>query len=85
LRTFLTDDMYATSVDSEIQSLSAALRRLKTEFQSLTAGVRRLEERVVKAVEQKLDRMALKSELVELKDQVASLTERIAQLEKALN
>ena len=47
-------------------------------------AVRRLEDRMT-AVDQKLDRMALRSELVELKDQVAHLTERIAQLEKALN
>jgi ubiquinone biosynthesis protein UbiJ len=39
----------------------------------------------VDGVDQKLDRMAVRSELVELKDQVAHLTERIAQLEKALN
>lgn len=64
---------------------------LETEYQALTAAVLRVEERLsgleaeVTAVDQKLDRMALKSELVELKDQVALLTERIAQLEKALN
>jgi ubiquinone biosynthesis protein UbiJ len=37
------------------------------------------------AVDEKLDRVAFRSELVDLKDQVAHLTERIAQLEKALN
>ena len=36
------------------------------------------------AVEEKLDRMALRSELIELKAQVASLEERIARLESEL-
>lgn len=36
------------------------------------------------AVEQKLDRMALRSELLELKAQVASLDERIAELENEI-
>ena len=68
----------------DVYNLSSALRLLETEYQSLNAGVRRLERRMT-AADEKLDRMALKSELVELKDQVAHLTERIAQLEKALN
>jgi polyhydroxyalkanoate synthesis regulator phasin len=37
------------------------------------------------SVEQKLDRMALRSELVELKEQVSQLEQRIAALEKVLN
>ncbi len=37
------------------------------------------------AVEQKLDRMALRSELTELKEQVLQLTQRIDAIEKALN
>jgi uncharacterized coiled-coil DUF342 family protein len=43
-----------------------------------------LEDRMTLA-DEKLDRMALRSELVELKDQAAHINERIAQLEKALN
>jgi len=42
-----------------------------------------LEDRMT-SVDQKLDRMALRSELVELKDQVSLLTQRIVKLEKAL-
>src|SRR5438105_2642354 len=51
--------------------------RLESEYQALRAAVQRLEERVialevrVAAVEQKLDRMALRSELLELKARVA--------------
>jgi len=61
-----------------------ALSILRIEYQAFNAAVRYLEERIASG-DEKLDRMALKSELVDLKDQVAHLTERVAQLEKALN
>ena len=78
------DDSTSASdrVDSDIQSLRAAPSS-RSNFSHLVqpSDV----SKVTDAVDQKLDRMALRSELVELKDQVAHLTERIAQLEKALN
>lgn len=58
--------------------------RLETEYHALSVAVRRLEDRMA-SVDEKLDRIAMRSELFELKDQLANLTERIAQLEKALN
>ena len=58
--------------------------RLESEYQALSAAVRRIEERMT-AVDQKLDRMALRSELIELKEQVLQLSQRIDAIEKALN
>jgi|SRR5450759_149344 predicted nucleic acid-binding Zn-ribbon protein len=67
-----------------------SLDRLETEYQSLNAAVRRLEERLaaveqrLAAVEQKIERLALRSELVELKERVHVLEHRIAELETQL-
>lgn len=61
-----------------------AVSMLRMEYQALSAAVQYLEERIASG-DEKLDRMALKSELVELKDRGAHLMERITQLEKALN
>lgn len=59
------------------------LDRLETEYQALSAAVRRIEERMT-AVEQAIDKLALRSELVELKERVQSLEQRIADLESQL-
>ena len=56
--------------------------RLESEYQALNAAVGRLEQQMT---EQNVDRLAVRSELVELKDQVSQLTDRIADLEKDLN
>jgi predicted nucleic acid-binding Zn-ribbon protein len=58
--------------------------RLESEYQALSAAVRRIEESMA-AVDKKLDRMALRSELIELKEQALQLTQRIDAIEKALN
>ena len=70
--------------DSYMDVNRAEFTRLDTEYHALRAAVLRLEDRMA-SVDEKLDRMAMRSELVELKDQVAHLTERIVELEKALN
>jgi len=57
--------------------------RLESEYQAVSAALKRLEDRVA-AVEQKLDRLALRTELVELKARVATLEDRIAQLESEI-
>ena len=60
-----------------------SLDRLESEYQSLSAAVRRLEERMA-VVEQKIEKLALRNELVELKERVVALEHRIAQLEAQL-
>src|SRR5438105_15955648 len=52
------------------------LERLDSKVQALTAAVRRIEER--------LDRTAQQSDLLELKARVAALEEKIAELESEL-
>lgn len=59
------------------------LDRLESEYHALTAAVKRLEERM-SAIEQKIDKLALRAELVELKERVHALEQRIADLESQL-
>jgi predicted nuclease with TOPRIM domain len=59
------------------------LDRLESEYHALTAAVKRLEDRMA-AVEQKIDKLTLRSELVELKERVQALEQRIAELEAQL-
>jgi predicted nucleic acid-binding Zn-ribbon protein len=68
---------------SHFDAVYKRLDRLENEYQALRAAVERLEERMT-AVEQKLDRMALRSELRELETKVATLQERISQLESEI-
>jgi len=56
---------------------------LDSEYQALSAAVKRFEERMV-SVDQKLDRIVVRSELLELKARVTSLEEKIAELENEI-
>ena len=64
-------------------ALWKAFERLDIEYQALSAAVRRLEEQMLN-VDQKLDRMVVRSELLELKARVALLEEKIAELENEI-
>ncbi len=56
--------------------------RLETEYHSVSAALLRLEQQMTQL---NVDRVAVRSDLVELKGQVSQLTQRIADLEKDLN
>jgi polyhydroxyalkanoate synthesis regulator phasin len=74
----LREDMLA-NFDAVFKRLDV----LQSEYHALTAAVQRLEDRMA-AVEQKIDKLALRSELVELKQRVQALEQRIADLEAQL-
>jgi predicted nuclease with TOPRIM domain len=65
-----------SEVLSHFDTLYKRLDRLESEYQALRAAVIRIEE--------KLDRTALRSELLELKARVATLEEKIAELENEI-
>jgi polyhydroxyalkanoate synthesis regulator phasin len=70
----LRDEMHTL-----FDSLSRQIEDLRTEYHMLVAGVRRLEERM-----ERLDKMALRSELLELKARVDGLQEQVRTLEGRL-
>jgi predicted nucleic acid-binding Zn-ribbon protein len=83
------DDIRAKMVTKDemlsyMDDIYKRFERLETEYHALSSAVRRLEDRMT-ALDQKLDRMALRSELIELKEQALQLTQRIDAIEKALN
>jgi predicted nucleic acid-binding Zn-ribbon protein len=57
--------------------------RLETEYEMIVAGLKRLEERMDR-VEQQLSKMALRSELLDLKARVDGLQEQVRTLEARL-
>jgi predicted nucleic acid-binding Zn-ribbon protein len=59
------------------------LDRLESEYQALSAAVGRLEKRMT-SIEEKIDKLALRSELEELRERVVALEQRIAELESQL-
>ena len=59
------------------------LDRLESEYQALSAAVERLEKRMT-SIEEKIDKLALRSELEELRERVVALEQRIAELESQL-
>src|SRR6185369_11988334 len=71
----LREDMLAN-----FDALFKALERLENEYQSISGALHRFEERIG-SVEQKIEKLALRSELVELKERVHALEQRISQLE----
>lgn len=74
----LRDEMLS-NFDAVFKQLSG----LKDEYHLLAGAVRRLEERMA-AVEQQIEKLALRSELVELRDRVQVLEQQIARLEAQL-
>jgi predicted nucleic acid-binding Zn-ribbon protein len=74
---------FRRETNGHFDAIYKRLDRLESDIRHVSAAVRRVEERLA-AAEQKLDRMAPRSELLELKAQVTSLEERIAQLESEL-
>ena len=85
IREELRDEIgaFRRETNAHFEAIYKRLDRLESEYQALSAAVRRVEERLA-AVEQKLGPMVVRSELLELKAQVASLVERIAQLENEI-
>lgn len=67
-------------VESELQSLNGRVGRVETELQAVKSHVRALEMRVTD-IENKIDRLATESELVEVRQQITILNDRIAALE----
>ena len=68
---------------SNFDALYKRMDRLDSEYHALTAAVGRLEERM-RSMEQKLDRAALQSEVLGLKERVIALEQRIAEIEAEL-
>jgi len=85
IREELRDEIgaFRRETNAHFEAIYKRLDRLESEYQALSAAVRRVEERLA-AVEQELGPMVVRSELLELKAQVASLVERIAQLENEI-
>ena len=82
----LIDDRFTPLRDEMLSGFDAVykrLDRLESEYQSLRAAVQRLEDGLT-VVGQKIDKMALRSELVELKSRVALLEQKIAEIEANL-
>jgi len=72
--------------DEMLSGFDAVFKRLDpldSEFQSLSAATRRLEGQMA-SVEQKIDKMAVRSELVDLKQRIHALENRVAELESQL-
>jgi phage shock protein A len=59
------------------------LDRLESGYTALSAAVARIEQRLG-AVEQKIDKLALRSELLELKERVQAREQKIAEIEAQL-
>jgi len=66
---------------ANFDALWQRLDRLEGEYVLLNAAVQRLETRMA-AVDEKLDKFALRTDLLELKDRVDQLQRRIDELEK---
>jgi phage shock protein A len=59
------------------------LDRLESEYTALSAAVARIEKRL-EGVDQKIDKLALRAELLELKERVHALEQKIADIEAQL-
>ena len=66
-------DSLRDEMNSHLDAIWKELRDLKQEYYAITAGLKRLE--------QKIDTMASRAELEELKERVAALEQRLASLE----
>ena len=64
-------------------SLSRQIEDLRTEYHMLVAGLKRVEERLER-LEQPMDKVALRSELLELKARVDSLQGQVRTIEARL-
>jgi chromosome segregation ATPase len=67
-------------IESEVQSLNARMGRVETELQAVKSNLVALEMRVTD-IENKIDRLATETELVEIRQQIVLLNGRIAALE----
>jgi chromosome segregation ATPase len=67
-------------VESEVQSLNARMDRVESELQFVKSHLRALEMRVAD-IEKKIDRLATETELVEIRQQIVILNDRVAALE----
>ena len=75
----LRDEMHTL-----FDALAHQIQDLRVEYHMLVAGMKRVEERL-DVVEKKLDKMALRSELLELKARVDGLQEQVRTLEARLD
>jgi DNA repair exonuclease SbcCD ATPase subunit len=66
---------------SHFDAMYVRFDRLETEYAFIKAGLQRFEERLA---EQKLDRASLRSELLELRERVLALEQRITDLDADL-
>ena len=64
-------------------ALSIRLDRLETEYQMVVAGMKRLEERLDR-IDQRVEKLMLRSDLLELKARVDGLQEQVRTLEARL-
>lgn len=67
-------------VETEVQSLNARMGRVEAELQAVKSNLVALEMRVTD-IENKVDRLATATELVEIRQQIVILNDRIAALE----
>jgi len=85
MKTFVETEI--TPLRHDVLSLSDEIYqrfdRIEAEYQSLKSAVSRIEARL-KSNDEKIDRMALRSDLLEIKESLVDLTRRVAQLESDL-
>jgi chromosome segregation ATPase len=67
-------------IESEVQSLNVRVSHVESELQCVKSHLVALEMRVVD-IEKKIDRLATETELVEIRQQIVILNDRIAALE----
>jgi chromosome segregation ATPase len=73
-------DERLSRVESEVQSLSARAGRVESELQSVKSSLATLEGLLVE-IDKKTDRLATEADVLEIKQQVETLNDRIAALE----
>jgi polyhydroxyalkanoate synthesis regulator phasin len=77
-------DTRAREMNGHFDAIYKRFDRLEIEYQMIVAGLKRLEERMER-VEQHLGKLALRSELLELKARVDGLQEQVRTLEARLD
>ncbi|MEA2416822.1 MAG: hypothetical protein QOI58_3479 [Thermoanaerobaculia bacterium] len=73
-------DERLSRVECDIQSLNADMSRVETELQFVKSHLIALDMRVTD-VEKRIDRLATETELVEIRQQIVIMNERVAALE----